>query len=101
MEKRKPHYDLAAIKRALADITKINRTYSSKQGADELDMDDTDVVEVIQGLKKEDFEKSMTSVTDHKVWQDVYKPVVGDKTLYVKFTVDAQKQFLLISFKEA
>jgi motility quorum-sensing regulator / GCU-specific mRNA interferase toxin len=101
MEKRKPHYDLAAIKGAFVDITKINRTYSSKQGADELDMDDGEVVEVIQGLKRADFEKSMTSMADHKLWQDVYKPVVGNKTLYVKFTVDAEEQFLLISFKEA
>jgi motility quorum-sensing regulator / GCU-specific mRNA interferase toxin len=101
MEKRKQHYDLAAIKGAFADITKINRTYSSKQGADELDMDDTDVVEVIQSLKKADFEKSMTSLADHKLWQDVYKPLVGDKALYVKFTLDAEQQFLLISFKEA
>jgi motility quorum-sensing regulator / GCU-specific mRNA interferase toxin len=101
MEKHKPHYDLATIQNAFADITKFNRTYSSKQGADDLGMDDADVIGVIQGLKRTDFDKSMTSIADYQVWQDVYKPVVSDKTLYVKFTLDAQKQFLLISFKEA
>ena len=43
----------------------------------------------------------MTSMADHRVWQDVYKPNVGGRTLYVKFTLDAQSRLFLISFKEA
>jgi hypothetical protein len=43
----------------------------------------------------------MTSQVDNKIWQDVYKPTVGDRSLYVKFTLDRQQEFLLISFKEA
>jgi len=43
----------------------------------------------------------MTSMADHTVWQDVYKPEVGDQTLYVKFTLDAEQNPLLISFKKA
>ena len=56
---------------------------------------------VIQELSNSDFDKSMTSIADHRVWQDVYKPSVGGRTLYVKFTLDAQQAMLLISFKEA
>jgi motility quorum-sensing regulator/GCU-specific mRNA interferase toxin len=52
-------------------------------------------------LSLSDFDKSMTSLADHRVWQDVYKPRVGGQTLYVKFTLDAQQALLLISFKEA
>ena len=48
-----------------------------------------------------DLDKSMTSLADHRVWQDVYKPSVGGRTLYVKFTLDAQRALFLISFKEA
>jgi motility quorum-sensing regulator/GCU-specific mRNA interferase toxin len=101
MEKRKPHYDLARIKAAFADAVSLNRTYSSRQGADELDMDDAAVVAVIQGLNASDFDKSMTSIADHRVWQDVYRPRVSSRDLYVKFTLDAHQALLLISFKEA
>jgi motility quorum-sensing regulator/GCU-specific mRNA interferase toxin len=92
---------LATIKAAFADTASLNRSFVSKQGADELDMDDTAVVAVIQGLSPRDFDKSMTSMADHRVWQDVYKPSVGERTIYVKFTLDAQQAPFLISFKEA
>jgi motility quorum-sensing regulator/GCU-specific mRNA interferase toxin len=77
------------------------RSFVSKQGADELGMDDEAVVAIIQGLTSADFEKSMTSMADHRVWQDVYKPSVGGRTIYVKFTLDACQAPLLISFKES
>ena len=101
MEKLKPHYRLATIKAAFAEPSSLNRSFVSKQGADDLDMDDAAVVAVIQGLSNADFEKSMTSLADHRVWQDVYKPSVRGRTLYVKFTLDARGALFLISFKEA
>jgi motility quorum-sensing regulator / GCU-specific mRNA interferase toxin len=101
MERRKPDYDLAQVKNAFADPKRINRTYSAKQGAETLGMDDDAVIGVIQGLSSSDFDKSMTSIVNHRVWQDVYKPSVSGRTLYVKFTLDAQGSLLLISFKEA
>ena len=83
MEKRKPGYQLSHIKAAFGDSARLNRTFSSKQGAS-------------------DFEKSMTSISDHKVWQDGYRPTTVDgRIVYVKFTLDEQKELLLISFKEA
>jgi motility quorum-sensing regulator / GCU-specific mRNA interferase toxin len=102
MERRKREYPLGDIKAAFGDPARFNRTFSSKQGADALGMDDEAVVAVIQALKGSDFEKSMTSSADHKVWQDVYKPTTADgRALYVKFTLDERKELLLISFKEA
>jgi hypothetical protein len=67
MEKRKPHYALNQIKAAFADAASLNRSFVSKQGADELDMDDNAVVAVIHGLSPRDFDKSMNSVADHRV----------------------------------
>jgi len=64
-------------------------------------MDDDAVVAVIQALSRKDFDKSMTSMADQRVWQDVYKPSVDGRTIYVKFTLDARQAPLLISFKEA
>ena len=101
MEKLKQHYALADIQTAFADPASLNRSFVSKQGADDLGMDDSEVVAVIQALTLVDFEKSMTSIANHKVWQDVYKPNVGGRTLYVKFTLDAKEALFLISFKEA
>jgi len=101
MEKRRPHYPLRDIKVAFADPAKLNRSFASKQGADDLGMDDQAVVTAIQALSAADFDKSMTSYADSRVWQDVYRPGVGDTELYVKFTLDSMKALFLISFKEA
>lgn len=101
MEKRKPHYPLSQVKAAFADPAKLNRSVTSKIGADDLGMSDEDVVKAIQALKNSDFEKSMTSHADHSVWQDVYRPTHRSRTLYVKVTLDAMKALYLISFKEA
>ena len=54
---------------------------------------------VIQDLNSSDFDKSMTSIADHRIWQDVYKPRVGDRTLYVKFTLDARQAWLFDQFQ--
>ena len=101
MEKLKQHYALANIKAAFTDPASLNRSFASRQSADDLDMDDSEVVAVIQALSLSDFDKSMTSLADHKIWQDVYKPARDGRTLYVKFTVDARQALFLISFKEA
>jgi hypothetical protein len=65
-------------------------------------MDSEAVVTVIQGLNyPRDFEKSATAHHDSRQWHDSYKPMVGTKTLYLKFTLDETGGFLLTSFKEA
>jgi motility quorum-sensing regulator / GCU-specific mRNA interferase toxin len=102
VEKRRPVYALDDIKAAFGDSARLNRTSNSKQGADDLGMDDEAVVAVIQALTNSDFEKSMTSIANSKIWQDVYKPTTADGlTVYVKITLDERKELLLISFKEA
>lgn len=101
MEKRRPHYRLVDIKAAFADPATLNRTVTSKLGADALGMNDADVVATIQALSNSDFDKSMTANANHRIWQDVYKPTAAGKPLYVKFTLDARAAYLLISFKDA
>ena len=58
-----------------------------------------DVVRIVQGMTREQFYKSMTSVADHRIWQDVYHFPLENIVLYVKFTTDAEG-YLVISFKE-
>jgi len=99
VEKRTPHHSLAKIKAAFADPDRLNRTFTAAEGAEELGMDEQQVSEVVATLTSNDFEKSMTSHVDPANWQDVYKPVVDGRELYVKFTLDSQGELLLISFK--
>lgn len=97
---RRPQYPLKAIKAAFADVTRLNRTMTAADGAEDLGMDEQVVVDVIGGLTARDFDKSMPSEVNSAIWQDAYKPVVEGRELYMKFTLDSQGQLLLISFKD-
>ena len=97
---RSPRFPLRAVKSAFADVSRLNRTMAAAIGADNVGMDELAVIDVIARLTPRDFDKSMRSETDPTVWQDVYKPIMGHRELYVKFTVDARGELLLISFKE-
>jgi len=79
---------------------RINRTMTAADGAEALGMDEHAVVDVIAGLTARDFDKSMPSEVNPAIWQDVYKPIIGGRELYVKFTLDTRGELLLISFKE-
>jgi motility quorum-sensing regulator/GCU-specific mRNA interferase toxin len=97
---RRPHFKLSVVKAAFADVRRLNRTMSASDGADDLDLDEQAVVDVIARLAARDFEKSMPSEFNPAIWQDVYKPVVAGRELYIKFTLDTRGELLLISFKE-
>ncbi len=73
---------------------------TATSGADDLGLEEQAVVEVIARLTARDFDKSMPSEVNPEIWQDVYKPVVQGREIYVKFTLDARGELLLISFKE-
>ncbi|MDB6000182.1 MAG: mqsR [Rhizobacter sp.] len=53
---------------------------------------------VVLSLSKTDFYKSMTTHADHRIWQDVYRPVTPTGPAYVKLTVI--DDVLIVSFKE-
>ncbi|MES2324071.1 MAG: type II toxin-antitoxin system MqsR family toxin [Pseudomonadota bacterium] len=97
MEKNTPHCKLLRIK-ALVGAGKFRATRSALLGAANLGMDLDDIVDVILNLSWFDFYKSMTSLGDHRVWQDVYRPLVGLKRIYLKLTV--VDDVLIVSFKE-
>jgi hypothetical protein len=101
-EKRRFTHDLAAIKAALASPATLNRTKVATKDASALGMDAAAVVAVIQALQyPADFDKSATAHHNPRQWHDSYKPVVDQRQLYLKFTVDDEGNFLLTSFKEA
>ncbi|HQS45137.1 MAG: hypothetical protein B7Y12_02625 [Rhizobiales bacterium 24-66-13] len=100
MEKRRPTYDLEAIKSAFETVEALAMTSSALRGAIALGFDRAGVAETIAGIERRMFYKSMTTFADHRVWQDVYHVPARGLTLYVKFQADVVTEFTVISFKE-
>lgn len=102
MEKHKRTYDLDSIKDAFTDVGSLGAkaTNTAFKGAQELGLTREEMIEVIQSLHNKNFFKSMTSYADHRVWQDVYYATREQKEIYLKFTVKADGDYLLLSFKE-
>ncbi|GLO15691.1 hypothetical protein PPUJ20028_42770 [Pseudomonas putida] len=92
MEKRTPHCPLERVK-ALTAARRISPTGAALRGAKYPGM-----LEVIASLKRTDFYKSMTSQMDHRVWQDVYRPLTAIGYVYLKVSV--VDDVLIVSFKE-
>ena len=97
MEKLKPTHDLEAFKRAFARERPM--TYTAARTARSLGYNENAVANLLAGLRRSDFVKSMTSFADHKQWQDVYHIDDGLGPIYLKFTDEVLTEFVLLSFK--
>jgi motility quorum-sensing regulator/GCU-specific mRNA interferase toxin len=49
-------------------------------------------------LTPRDFYKSMTTLAEHRIWQDVYRPATSVGEVYLKLTL--LDEVLVVSFKE-
>lgn len=97
MEKRTPHCKLPVVK-ALIEAGKVRATYSATQGAAQMGLGFSEMLNVVTTLTTADFYKSMTTHADHTVWQDVYRPSTQAGDVYLKLTVI--DDVLIVSFKE-
>lgn len=100
MEKRRPTYDLEAIKTALRSVKTLAMTTSALRDATSLGFDRGSIVETINSIRQTMFLKSMTTFADHRVWQDVYHVPARELMLYVKFQADVIIEFKVMSFRE-
>ncbi len=100
MEKRRPTYDLEAIKEVLGAIETLAITRTALTGAYALGFDRVGVTTVMRSIRPSMFVKSMTTLADHRAWQDVYHVPADDLTLYVKVQADVVTEFRVVSFKE-
>jgi len=100
MEKRKPSYDLEAIKQAIGSRGVLPVTTVALNDAIALGFSRDDMRAILATMRTRMFVKSMTSHADHRIWQDVYHVPVDGLMLYVKFQADAVDEFRLMSFKE-
>lgn len=97
MEKSSPHRKLAVV-RAMVDAGRVRTTRGAREGAVALGLDFDGMLAVVRALTPADFYKSMTTHADHRVWQDVYRPVTPAGEVYLKLTV--ADDVLIVSFKE-
>ncbi len=97
MEKSTPHCKLPVVK-ALIEAGRVRSTWSALTGGAAMEFDFEGIVDVVMTLKPSDFYKSMTTHGDHRVWQDVYRPVTKAGKVYLKLTVI--DDVLIVSFKE-
>ena len=56
------------------------------------------MLDIITSLTIKDFYKSMTTHSNHQVWQDVYHAKTLSSEVYIKLTV--VEDVLIVSFKE-
>jgi motility quorum-sensing regulator/GCU-specific mRNA interferase toxin len=99
MEKGTPHSKLSVVK-SLVEAGQVRATASAFNGARELGIDDLDgMCAVVMTLTSDNFHKSMTTHSDHRIWQDVYRgKTLGGQDVYLKLTVI--DDVLIVSFKE-
>ena len=97
MEKWTPHCKLPVVKQ-LVGAGKVRSTFSALAGGATLGFDFDGMVKIIMELTPADFHKSMTTHADHRIWQDVYRPVTPGGEVYLKLTII--EDVLIVSFKE-
>ncbi len=99
MEKRTPHYPLAAIKAAVIERGADCFTRSALHGVCDMGLTIEQAIAAIQSLAVGNFYKSMTTHANHRVWQDVYHAPTPNGVAYAKFTLRDDGS-VVISFKE-
>ena len=100
MEKKKPHYALHAIQQVVAECRVNAFTATALVGAAYLGLSHDEAVEMVLGLKQSAFYKSMTTRTDHQIWQDVYHATLKSSLVaYIKVTL-RENGIVVIQFKE-
>lgn len=97
MEKHTPHCKLPVVK-ALVEAGRVRATFTALTGGAALGLDLEGMVSIVQALTPQDFHKSMTTHSDHRIWQDVYRPTTIVGEVYLKLTVI--DDVLIVSFKE-
>ena len=84
--------------KAFVEAGKVKATATALTGGAALGLDFEGMVGVLSALTPQDFHKSMTTHADHRIWQDVYRPLTEVGAVYLKLTVI--DDVLIVSFKE-
>jgi motility quorum-sensing regulator/GCU-specific mRNA interferase toxin len=100
MEKHTPHYNLADIQALIDQKGILTFTHTARVGFSGMGLSEAEALRVMLSLRKTMFYKSMTTYTDHHVWQDVYHaPTLIGKVAYIKITLRSNGT-VVVQFKE-
>ena len=100
MEKWKPGYLLSDVLAIVAASGVDAFTQTALHGAWDLGLTSEGAVAVVLGLRQTNFYKSMTTHTDHRIWQDVYHADLDSGLkVYIKLTL-RENGIVVIQFKE-
>lgn len=101
-EKSTPTYALESFKTAISSAEDLTEciTFAAAKTALELGFGPVEVLATIRVMEREHFYKSMPSLGNATVWQDVYHVPYGGFVIYIKFRADVVTEFQLLSFKE-
>ncbi len=99
MEKRTPHYALSSVKTLIRqDAYRVTRTALQCAARDFGYVEVSQLAECVLGFEGKDFYKSMTTLHDSALWQDVYHPRIAETPAYVKVQI-VDDTTVVISFK--
>jgi motility quorum-sensing regulator / GCU-specific mRNA interferase toxin len=99
MEKRRAHYALSRVKTLIQEgAYRVTRTALQCATRDFGYVEASQLADCVLGLEVSDFYKSMTSLHDSSLWQDVYHPMIEGTPAYVKIQI-ADDTTVVISFK--
>lgn len=99
MEKKNPHYDLDVVQAVVAREGVSAFTATARSGFMSLGLSGAEALALVASLSRAMLYKSMTTHSDHRVWQDVYHaPCHNGKIAYIKVTL--QDGAVVIQFKE-
>ncbi len=97
-EKSVPHYKLIKIKQ-LIELDKYTITKIAQDNARlDFDLSVKEVIDLILTLNNTNFYKSMTSIYNHTIWQDVYHLNINKDTAYIKLQIISDES-VIIQFK--
>lgn len=88
----------AVGRQEIVNAGQVSTTKAAREGGVALGFDFDGMLGVILALTNADFYKSMTTHADHRVWQDVCRPMTSVGEVYLKLTVI--DDVLIVSFKE-
>jgi motility quorum-sensing regulator / GCU-specific mRNA interferase toxin len=99
MEKRRPHYTLSRVKALIHEgAYRVTRAALQCAARDFGYVEASQLAGCVLGLQVKDFYKSMTTLHDSTLWQDVYRPTIGETPAYVKVQI-VDDTTVVISFK--
>ena len=101
MEKRRPHYRLSDVQSDVHRAGIAAFTLTARKNGLAMGLTTDELVGVVCALSRNSFYKSMTTINDPTLWQDVYHAALSNgKVAYVKITGFTDGRAPVIQFKE-